>query len=674
MHGMPASPPAAQNVDRATEVSPPAVSVPPSTLTGMRPPPQLAVRAPLPLAPLGARGDRPVFLGMDVASQIEALKVPGVKQAPGGVFCSFDQIAAVHHRLGHAAPVLPHIPSMDLPGLAEYDALGIAHKLRPYQPPMAAFLATRTMAICTDPLRSGKTVSTIAAAIARGLGKVLILCPALAKLVWASEIAKFTGQRTLILYGRSALRARWFCLTCKGSGFTGGGKCPDCRIGSVPVRGTADETDDDVDLVDPDESKWRAQKLAVIDALHEARWVVCNYDLLVSHTEKQLDGKRVVRADLPGWMQTLSLVKFEGAIADEAHLLRGIAKRERKGLTKRDRADMTCAQIPVVWALTGTPFFGKTADGYGLFDFVTKGLFGRPHFDFDVAYCGGGFQTVQSKRGDGPTQVRYWSRKGLNRTNLPELQSRLSVLMWGRPRSEIQPYMPPKTRQLVRVEVDGQAPIKVGGAKGIAAGLRKTCSLKQPKVIEAVLDELAEGNKTIVYTFLRVNAESAAKALEARAKSREWAGRMKQSNLRIWLVHGDLSPEQRFKQAEAFREWQGAAVWIATMDSVPGMISLKGATTVHFLDLHHDPTTMLQAEERSYEEGTTGLAVQFYIAAGTIDEHAVAILLPKLEQLEAIMRDKNAGDLRVSLGGIREEDMAQAIWDRLMSSLDKVIV
>lgn len=508
---------------------------------------------------------------------------------------------------------------------------------------------------------SGKTPTTLAAATLVGAEKVLVACPSIAKLVWATEIVKWLGESSLLLYGRAGDEAREFCATCNGTGRvdeqTGAPtdsmgaptRCPDCRAKngqSLGARIVSSEGD------------------AVADALARHRFIIVNYDILIPQVVRSDAGVRSERKDLPGWVEKIRAASPGLIIADEAHLLRGRSKRERAGESRRDRLLALSRGVPRFWALTGTPIYGRVADLWALLDVITDGLFGRPFFDFDVQWAGG-------HKGE-----YGWVNDGC--TNAESLMRRLDFFMLKRDRRDILPHLPPKTRQVIRIDAGKESfamPKRHGsghgsgqgggrGVGGLHSALRVTASLKEKHVTEAVLDECAEGAKVVVYSYLRASVESLAKAVGDAGRDDV---RLRSRNFQVWCVSGDTPVEARFKQAQTFREWSGSGVFVATIDSVPVAISLKGAQSVHFADLTFDPASLLQAEDRPYEVGTPGLAIVYYVVEKSIDEHVVELVLKKMSTLENVARESTAGDFKGAFNGhaMSAEEMAEDVWARM---------
>jgi hypothetical protein len=495
---------------------------------------------------------------------------------------------------------------------------------------------------------SGKTPTTIAAATLVGAEKVLVACPSIAKLVWATEIVKWLGESSLLLYGRAGDEAREFCATCNGTGRVDATRCADCRAKNGQSLGAR--------IVSSDGD-------AVAEALARHRFIIVNYDILIPQVVRSDAGVRSEREDLPGWVEKIRAASPSLIIADEAHLLRGRSKRERAGESRRDRLLALSRGVPRFWALTGTPIYGRVADLWALLDVITDGLFGRPFFDFDVRWAGG-------HKGE-----YGWVNDGC--TDAESLMRRLDFFMLKRDRRDILPHLPPKTRQVIRIDAGkesfamprrGAGGGAGGGVKrgvgGLHSALRVTASLKEKHVTEAVLDECAEGAKVVVYSYLRASVESLAKAIGDAGRDDV---RLRSRNFQVWCVSGDTPVEARFKQAQTFREWTGSGVFVATIDSVPVAISLKGAQSVHFADLTFDPASLLQAEDRPYEVGTPGLAIVYYVVEKSIDEHVVELVLKKMSTLENVARESTAGDFKGAFNGqtMSAEEMADDIWARM---------
>jgi SNF2 family DNA or RNA helicase len=608
-----------------------------------------------PTAAFGGRGEWPVFYSCRLPwNQLrELLDIPGVVRAPGGIRCTWDVAPVLGGILGHKSPTPPLERNVQLaedarrmPGLARYVQLGLQQRLREYQRLGALFLARRSWGMNCDPMRSGKSVQSLAASVLIKAERVLIVCPALAKFVWAEEVSKWLHHEALILEGRSGKVARQYCRTCDARGRVASDNgslpyCDACKLKNGQANGyRLFQGEQEVDM-----------------ALRAASYIIVNYDLLVAQKTANDVGVMAVREDLQGWAPILAKYNFDLCIADEAHLLRGWTTDQRKkGQTRRERFVEVVEHIPRVWGLTGTPIYGYTRDLWGQLDAISGGLFsnnsGLP-FAFHKRYC------------EGHKDDYGWKANGRSPLAETELKERLGYFKLQRARAEILKDMPAKIRQVIRVQEDPATKIAAEKAARATGGtatrggrlsrlLKQTSKIKRPVVVENVIDELAASNKVVVFTLLRDSAEKLGKAIEKACKSRSHSARMREVNTRVWLTHGDSTPQARFEMARAFREHVGAGAFVCTIDSVQVAVSLNGATSVHFADMHWQPSAMLQAEDRPYEVGTTGLSIVYYVVRGSIDEHVEAVVLPKIGTLAHVVDEAGADQMRDALAGQKE--------------------
>lgn len=593
--------------------------------------------------PLGRRGLRPFHLPMSGGMERRlAPVIPGSIARGGALYFAADALPVVRNYALTDGMQGPHFDGMtpDDAAVDEYERC-FKSVLRGYQKEMVQYLVPRSYAINGDPMRSGKTITTLAAATLAGCRSILVMAPAIAKLVWATEIAKWTGEAALMIAGRGADEAYGYCIQCKGSGRIADEKCQHCKARNGQSYG------------------YRIFRSAeeVREAIPTYRYIIGNYDILTAQNKHDASGKREQVADLPGWTDTLREYPFDLAILDEAHLLRGRSSVERRGETRRDRLVKALAGVPRVWGLTGTPIYGRVADLWAMLDVITDGLFGRPFFDFDVRYAGG----MKGEYG--------WVADGC--TNEEELKSRLDTFMLKRDRAQIMSDLPAKVRQVVKIE-SGKAsfskPKESRTAGGLHGALRATAAIKEPRVVESVVQEVAEGAKVVVFAYLRESCLSLGKAIEEACQSGVMAPALRARNVRIWTVSGDTPVDARFKMAEAFRNWSGSGVFVATIGSVPVAISLKGAQSVHFADLDFSPAAVLQAEDRPYEVGTNGLTIVYYVVENSVDEHVVEMLMGKMHTLENVVNEQTAGNFRAAFGGQSPEELAEEVWQRMVGA------
>lgn len=616
----------------------------------------------------GSRGTFPVLftatpsngVGLPITAELKErlCQMPGVLRTGIGVRATWDAAVVIADILERPLP-LPQLEAAMSPAqiLAECrqqpgweQAAPALATARDYQVSGALFLARRSYALLCDPMRAGKTRTALMGARLSGASRTLIVCPAIARAGWAEEIARWCGSEALLLEGRSGDRARRYCVACDGRGRDdSGARCKICANKNgqsdgykIFVRG------------DPDRE--------LDDAIAAAEFVIVNYELLVPQQASSGTGKLLSREDLPGWAPYLATTRFDLAIADEAHVLRGWSTdRLRVGKSRRERFVLATDRIPAVWGVTGTPIFGYIRDLWGPLDAVSKGAVtgpGRKPYKFHAYFC------------DGHTGEYGWVDTGRSAAADTELPKRLEgIIKLQRPRSQILAHMPPKVRQVVRIDPDPGVTAALRAAAGSARGPKKLATLlrqsgvhKRQTVADNVCAELAEGNKVVVFSLLRANADGLYKTIVKTRNSKEWSARLSSTNTTTFLAHGDVSVDARVAAARAFREHHGAAVFVTTIDAMQVAISLRGATSVHFADLHWSPPAMLQAEDRPYEPGTTGLSVVYYMLRESIDEHVLSTVLPKLTTVVSSTADEQAQQTKDSFS---EKTTLDEVYERL---------
>ena len=692
-----------------------------------------------PPAAFGQRGELPVYLPTGTAGArwvAEIEQIPGVERAPGGLVCAWDIAWAVSKLLTGVEMPLPNWESR-LPGMARYRALGLHTKTWPYQKEDIYFLTQRAWAVLGEPVRSGKSLIALGADVMVDSRKTLIVCPAQARLPWADEIQTWTGEAALVLYGRGGREARLRCVYCSGRGRLPGPdaltllQCPHCKQRNGQSYGY--KIYDVQDLVPRGvEGRLTCPKhpevqvaaepgvrlicglcqLELDQALARARYVLCNYDLLVRQHYDAGAGVLGVRSDLEGWTPILKQIPFDVCIADESHYLRGVTTAsKRRGEARNEKLFevVGTSRVPRVWMMTGTPFFGFVRDIFWPVEIASGGLWGRQTRmrgrRFFERYC------------EGRAGEYGYESKGRSIYAETELVRRLGVVMVQRPREELFKDAPPVPHQVVRLELD-KLPAKARprtsgevrratGQVGVAAAIKAVSEAKRELVMDRLMAELAEGNKLVVFCYHVESAKRTFLALEKAIHSREYRSRMTQVNAQAWLATGSgrnataptadaerdgdddpptageqsepvgeidgarwaRSADARYALAAAYRAHVGAGVIVSTIDAMPGSISLRGASSVHFIDLHWSPGAITQAGMRPWLPDVTDLTIIYYLAPGTVDDHIETEVLSKVETLARVAKERGAASMLAAFTQADEVRTAEAVWARLCAHL-----
>jgi len=613
---------------------------------------------------LGARGQRPAVVeSEDYRALTVALNsVPGLDAAPWpkkGIAGSWDAVAAVHRLTGLAVPEVPEHPEGAFANKDEFECR-FGEYLRPYQRADAVWLANRPWAYLANPMRTGKSFTALAAATLSNRKRILVICPSMVKWVWGDECARWLDESALILEGLSGRDANLYCTVCKQSGRTPEGAwCPACRArnGSSygyriqdirdtepPTKRQAEQGQTDwacrkhPDVRSPAGSPEVCSKCKdeMVQALMSRRMTVVNYEILKPQGRADEFGRIQMPDNMRGWARILKLVPWDLVIIDEAHTLRTFdTVYKNRGKRIADFVKAIADSAPYVWALSGTPIFGYVRDLWPQLDLISKGLWGSA-VQFTERYC------------EGHHGEWGWEAKG--KSNVEELQTRLNVCMKQRKRKDLNLQLPAKQRRVHYIE--GAKPLqrrKTTGAPSsvVAKLIDQVAPMKHDVVIPFVLQELAEGMKVYVLTFRPKHAERFQKKLTEQMNKKQWRSRMNEARAETFLGQTErgISPKARKMICKSFTDHAGAACFIATIGSMPGGASLKGVTSTHFIDFDVNPSAMEQAEDRGYEDGSTGYVVTHYVAKGSIDDHLASVVLPKFRAKDEVLGEENSRNM-----------------------------
>lgn len=618
------------------------------------------------------------------------MEIPGTTHTERGgvvgVACPWDVIESVAALTQLAAPSRPEDEGL-YPGYARYAQLGLPEKTRPHQKEDIRFLCRRSYAVLAELMRAGKTLISIAATVALGAERTIVVGPSISLWNWAKEIYQWTGEEALILSGLSATEARRFCGTCFGRGYLrpSNEPCPACRAKNGQSYGFRLHT---VKTMQPKgagfacprhpgfEVDWPnvlcpTCRRSLAAEMERSRYIILNYELLTPLEQYDATGGAIgPRGGFGGWLEPLRAWRADVAIFDEAHMLRGWSTAKKQNPVRRERCRELVVGVPRVWALTGTPFWAHTRDIWGILDVISNGLYGGgrgiPGRLFMQRYCAGG-----------PGEFG-WTADGLTAFAETELMRRLQHIMIRHSRAEIYETLPPKTREVVDVEVEGVRRAgslsreRLGAA--LADEIKHVSAAKRAHVVEKVLSEVAEGAKVVVFCYHVESAEETLKELQKGLKD----ARFRRMNAKTWFVTGDrpATHKARDSMCEAFREAEGPGVFVATIKAMQVALSLKGAQSVHFIDLDYVPGAMFQAEDRCFDPDGKGFVVYYYQVRGSVDEDIVAAVRERIEMLDAMTNDAEANALRAAFDSVKmREETLDAIWARhtahLRESLDE---
>lgn len=456
----------------------------------------------------------------------------------------------------------------------------------------------RAFSLNKDEMRLGKSMESLVASILRGAEKTLIIPPGSARNSWGEEVERWARDKALILYGRAGDLARWH-----GS------------------------------------RKLIHGREACREAIALARWVVCNYDLLIPQSARDGAGGVYIREDLPGWTTTLMDFVFDEAILDEIHRFRGWRESRKLEENKRQILTRLIDPIRVVSALTGTPISARARDFYVPWQLISKTV-GETPFRYQARYSAARHVEFEIQHPTGErSMIRRWDESG--RSNEAELVARQKWFVIGRAQAEVLDQLPEIQYKIERVEADKNLKIPGrGDAKSrIGKLMESTARIKIPRLLEIAGDEFDEGRKIVVTTFLKSSCDLVAKSLSKLVKK---------TKLKIINANG-VTVDRRHKIAKEFRDHEGPAAYVTTIDAGEVNTNLVGAKLLIYFEIHHLPASNRQVGFRPRLPGVVSLTYLFLAVRDSIDEIRALDMVPKLETLELLSGDKEAPEMRAKM-------------------------
>lgn len=325
-----------------------------------------------------------------------------------------------------------------------------------------------------------------------------------------------------------------------------------------------------------------------------------------------------------------SYVVAGGVVAHNCHYLQ--SDRSRRSGACRDLARACSYRI----GLSGTPMTSRPRDLWNPVETLSPGRFGRP-FDFYLAHADAKQETISLQ--SGPKTI--WKTDGASR--LEELRERLSWFMIRRTKSEVELELPPRTRQIIELEVArSHQRFEMGAADKshnktlMREALSHAADGKLPKVLEMVQSHLADGSKVVIFCHRVVIAQALSASFVAEGVDSKF-------------IVGDIPMSKREEIIDS-----QPSVLCATMDSTQAGIDLTYANVALFVELDWVPSKLLQCEARLDRFGQKrNVLIQYLIALSTADEIIASAVIDKLGNFEAAI-GKTDDKLRSDLGGTQK--------------------
>uniref|UniRef100_A0A0N5AS35 SWI/SNF-related matrix-associated actin-dependent regulator of chromatin subfamily A-like protein 1 n=1 Tax=Syphacia muris TaxID=451379 RepID=A0A0N5AS35_9BILA len=331
--------------------------------------------------------------------------------------------------------------------------------------------------------------------------------------------------------------------------------------------------------------------------------VILSYDLMVSKKDHLVE------------------YGFQAIIFDESHLL-------KDGLAQRTKAATEISRNALrIILLSGTPALSRPSELYSQLRIIDSKLF--PNFrDFAIRYCDG-------------KQGRYsFEAKGC--TNSTELAIILQDnIMIRRLKKDVLEDLPAKRQEVVFLS-DSTVRENLGNLRKAKAAYKQavdnetkhqclveyyyeTGIAKANSVSKHVIDnffyEGAPHRKVLVFAHHQVVLDTLSMNITKKG-------------LRSIRIDGTTSSKLRDEQCQLFQNNEDVTVAVLSLTAAGVGITLTAATVVVFAELHWNPGTLKQAEDRAHRVGQKdSVFIQYLIAKGTADDILWPLIQKKLDVL-----------------------------------------
>lgn len=528
---------------------------------------------------------------------VAALEIPGVRFLHGGLVIPDNAIEVVRPLLPSRAAIFPPTIQGSARAALSWLRPGVPERLTAYQREGLMFALSRPneSAMLVHPTGSGKTLSGIVWALARP-GVAVVVTKAAVVGQWASEVTEWSTAQPIILEGRST----------------------DLDI-PVPIT---TEIPQFVILSYSILAAW-------IDRLVTLRPVSVVFDESTkAKAHKRWDA--IVDADDLGDPSEKPKVKF--ALKDN---VTASAMRLARSATRR-------------LATSATPIQDRVRDLWAQLDLVQPGEWG-PFWPWARRYCAA-------------CEGIWGGMEAKGSSNIPELKARLRRVAHYVAKEVVDAQLPGARRRVNYVRPEDQSrpdsiakEIRAAAKRGPSAllemRLMEAAARKRRVVVEKVAEALASGDKVVVFTGRRIDAERL--GAEVEKASREI------KDCQVWTAHGGHDPLAREEIRKLYMAKKGPCCLVGTGDSWGEGLNLQDTDLAIFAMLPYTPGQVIQWEGRFTRLGQKRpVLILYYVAQGTVDEHVASILLQKLPAVESLGGSQQAGAIMRDLIGDEEELIA----------------
>lgn len=399
--------------------------------------------------------------------------------------------------------------------------------------------------------------------------------------------------------------------------------------------------------------KWDIKKLTV--GLADTQNGIPNTDVIITNYEQLVK----LGAKLKDREWDLLIVdechKAKNPKADRTQFLLGTKKEQKKtkvsrkkdkvtGIVKETKTEVVVPIIPPFMArrrvfLTGTPILNRPVELWPLCEALDPDGLGKSFWNFVTRYCGA-------------KQTRFgWDFTGA--TNLDELQEKLrSSFMVRRLKADVLKELPPKRRQVVILEAEGNLRDLIKREKAAYAQLEKAQKEGKSKLesisvdmtqMSALRKETAIAKVPLIVETLRDMLENEEKLVVMCHHDDVVQALQKEFGNDAVSLNCNTPQKLRDPNVVRFQTDPTCKLFIGTIQAAGVAITLTAASKMVFAELDWVPGNMSQAEDRIHRIGQLMHCLYLFLVVDeSLDANMVEKLIEKTAIISAALDEKRA--------------------------------
>jgi SNF2 family DNA or RNA helicase len=335
--------------------------------------------------------------------------------------------------------------------------------------------------------------------------------------------------------------------------------------------------------------------------------------------------------------QTISKVKWDGIVADEAQYIKNQGTKQSKAIK--------ALQGNFRIALTGTPVENRLSELWSIFEFINPGYLGTPKRFRDL------FAVPVEKEGDeraGSVLSRLISPFVLRRLKsdkkiAPDLPEKNEAKMYVPVTQEQATLYSATVEGMLESLADKEGIERKGLVLATITKLKRLLdhpslvsgdtdrrgerSQKLKRLLEMLEETVSEGHKALVFTQY-VDAGKIIKEETQRLLGQE-----------VLLLSGEVPRPIRDQMVQRFQDSSGPKIFVISVRAGGFGLNLTAATTVFHFDRWWNPAVEDQATDRAYRIGQTkNVQVYKFVSTGTIEEKIDSLIESKGRITEKIVK------------------------------------